>query len=54
MQEILHLFVCQKQFPTRKIFSIILLQFRELFFYTLFGELLSVKFYSVGEFFQKQ
>ena len=40
MQEILHLFARQKQFPTRKIFSIILLQFRELFFYTLFwGEL---------------
>ena len=36
MQEILPLFVRQKQFPTRKIFSIILLQFRELFFYTLF------------------
>ena len=39
MQEILHLFARQKQFPTRKIFSIILLQFRELFFYTFFGEL---------------
>lgn len=39
MQEILPLFVRQKQFPTRKIFSIILLQFRELFFYTFFGEL---------------
>ncbi len=36
MQEILPLFARQKQFPTRKIFSIILLQFRELFFYTLF------------------
>lgn len=35
MQEILPLFVSQKQFPTRKIFSIILLQFRELFFYTV-------------------